>query len=408
MVSIEHQLQILQRGTTAIIPDEGLREKLEKSMRTGKPLRVKLGLDATAPDIHLGFAVVLRKLRQFQEFGHTACLIIGDFTAMIGDPTGRSKTRPQLSREEVEANASSYQQQLYRILIPEHTEIYFNSDWLGKMTFADVIQLASRYTVARILERDDFQTRLRDNKPLGMHEVLYPLCQGYDSVAVEADIEMGGTDQIFNNLVGRELQREYGQDPQVVLAMPLLVGLDGVEKMSKSLGNYIGITEPPDQMFGKVMSLPDNLMVSYFELCTDVPIEEVGAIAQGLNEGRLHPMEVKRRLAREIVTIYHSAEAAQEADREFMRVFSARELPEDIPVMDVPMEYVKDGKIWLPRLLSSLGLVGSNSEGRRMIQQGAVEIDGVRHTDPMKEISVDSLRGAVIRVGKLKFARIKG
>jgi tyrosyl-tRNA synthetase len=405
--SIEQQLQVLQRGVAAIIPEDGLREKLEKSARTGKPLRVKLGLDPTAPDIHLGFAVVLRKLRQFQQFGHIACLIIGDFTAMIGDPSGRSKTRPQLSREEVEANARTYQQQLYRILMPERTEISYNSDWLGKMTFADVIQLASKYTVARILERDDFQNRLAEGKPLGMHEILYPLCQGYDSVAIQSDIEMGGTDQIFNNLVGRDLQREYGQDPQIVIAMPLLVGLDGVEKMSKSLGNYIGITEPPDQMFGKVMSLPDELMVSYFELCTDVPMDEVRQIAQGLNNGTLHPMEVKRRLAREIVGIYHGAEAAQEADREFMRVFSAREMPEDIPEYDVPADIVKDGRVWLPRLLYALGLVSSNSEGRRMIQQGAVEINGVRHADPNEEIEVNALHGAVIRVGKLRFARVR-
>ncbi len=407
MESIEHQLRVLQRGVAAIIPEEELREKLEKSARTGKPLRVKLGLDPTAPDIHLGFAVVLRKLRQFQEFGHIACLIIGDFTAMIGDPTGRSKTRPQLSREEVEANARTYQQQLYRILMPERTEIYFNSDWLGKMSFADVIQLASRATVARILERDDFQKRLAEGKPLGMHEILYPLCQGYDSVAIQSDIEMGGTDQIFNNLVGRDLQREYGQDPQIVLAMPLLIGLDGEEKMSKSLGNYIGITEPPDQMFGKVMSLPDNLMVSYFELCTDVAMDEVRDIAVGLNEGRLHPMEVKRRLAREIVTIYHSAEAAHEADREFLRVFSQRELPEEMPEVEVPADIVKDGRVWLPRLLSSTGLVSSNNEGRRMIQQGAVEINGERIGDPNAELEVQSLKGAVIRVGKLKFARIR-
>lgn len=407
MESIEQQIEVLQRGVAAIIPEDGLREKLEKSARTDKPLRVKLGLDPTAPDIHLGFAVVLRKLHQFQQFGHIACLIIGDFTAMIGDPTGRSKTRPQLSRAEVEANARTYEQQLYRILMPERTEIYFNSDWLGKMTFADVIQLASRYTVARTLERDDFQKRLAQNKPLGMHEILYPLCQGYDSVAIEADIEMGGTDQIFNNLVGRDLQREYGQDPQVVLAMPLLIGLDGEEKMSKSLGNYIGITEPPDQMFGKVMSLPDYLMVSYFELCTDVPMEEVRDIAIGLNNGTLHPMDVKRRLAREIVTIYHSAEAAHEADREFMRVFSARELPEDIAELDVPAAIVKNGRVWLPRLLAALGLVSSNSEGRRMILQGAVEINGVRHIDPNEEIEVATLRGAVIRVGKLRFARVK-
>ncbi len=408
MESIERQLQVLQRGVAAIIPEDGLREKLEKSAKTGKPLRVKLGLDPTAPDIHLGFAVVLRKLRQFQEFGHIACLIIGDFTAMIGDPTGRSKTRPQLSREEVEANARTYQQQLYRILMPERTEIYFNSDWLGRMTFADVIQLASRATVARILERDDFQKRLVEGKPLGMHEILYPLCQGYDSVAIQSDIEMGGTDQIFNNLVGRDLQREYGQDPQIVIAMPLLIGLDGEEKMSKSLGNYIGITEPPDQMFGKVMSLPDNLMVSYFELCTDVPMEEVREIAIGLNEGRLHPMEVKRRLAREIVSIYHSVEAAQEADREFMRVFSQRELPEEMPEFSVPEHIVKDGRVWLPRLLATIGLVSSNSEGRRMIQQGAVEINGERCTDPNAELELSALAGAVIRVGKLKFARIRG
>jgi tyrosyl-tRNA synthetase len=318
--SVTEQISTLRRGADDIITEAELEAKLAR----GKPMRVKLGIDPTAPDVHLGWAVVLRKLRQFQDFGHTACLIVGDFTAMIGDPTGKSKTRRQLSREEVMGYVERLKPQLFRILDPDRTQVYYNADWLGKMTFAEVIQLASRYTVARILEREDFANRLANNLPLGMHEILYPLCQGYDSVAIEADVELGGSDQRFNNLVGRDLQREYGQEPQVVFLMPLLIGLDGKEKMSQSLGNYIGINEPPDQMFGKVMSLPDELMRHYFVLCTDVPLEEVEALERDWREGRVNPRDVKRRLAREIVALYHSPDAATHADEEFVRVFSHR------------------------------------------------------------------------------------
>ncbi len=406
MMSIDDQLAVLLRGVASVVPEDGLREKLQRSMKDGKPLRVKLGLDPTAPDIHLGFAVVLRKLRQFQDMGHLACLIIGDFTAMIGDPSGKSKTRPQLSREQVRENAATYQQQLYRILDKDRTEVRFNGDWLHDMNFADVIRLAAKATVARVLERDDFTKRLANNQPLGMHEILYPLCQGYDSVAIQSDIEMGGTDQLFNNLMGRDLQREYGQDPQVVLAMPLLPGLDGVEKMSKSLGNYIGINEPPRDQYGKVMSIPDTLLGQYFELCTDVPMSEVNAMIAGIADGSFHPMEAKRRLAREIVTIYHGAEAAHEAEAHFTRVFSQHELPADLPERSIDPDWLRDGTVWLPRLLTGLGLVASNGEARRMVQQGAVSLDGEKLSDPAAELPAEALKGKVLRVGKLRFVRI--
>ncbi len=400
---IDLQMEQFRRGADTIITEEELRAKLAK----GKPLRVKLGIDPTAPDVHLGWAVVLRKLRQFQQFGHTACLIVGDFTAMIGDPTGRSKTRRQLERAEVMSYVERLKPQLFKILDPERTEVYYNADWLGKMTFADVIQLASKYTVARILEREDFANRLANNLPLGMHEILYPLCQGYDSVAIQADVELGGTDQRFNNLVGRDLQREYGQEPQVVLLMPLLIGLDGVEKMSQSLGNYIGISEPPDQMFGKVMSLPDHLMTHYFVLCTDVPLEEVEALERDWREGRVNPRDVKRRLAREIVALYHSPEEAERADEQFMRVFSLRELPTEVPEKTIPAHLVKeDGMVMVANLIASLGLASSNSEARRLIQGGAVELDGTRLSDPTVSLPVSELEGRLLRVGKHRFARL--
>ncbi len=402
-IPVEQQLAILQRGSETIITLEELKAKIER----GKPLRVKLGIDPTAPDVHLGWAVVLRKLRQFQDCGHTACLIVGDFTAMIGDPTGRSKTRRQLDRDEVMGYVERLKPQLFRILDPDRTEVYYNADWLGKMTFADVIQLASKYTVARILERDDFANRLANNLPLGMHEILYPLCQGYDSVAIQSDVELGGTDQRFNNLVGRDLQREYGQEPQVVLLMPLLIGLDGKEKMSQSLGNYIGINEPPDQMFGKVMSLPDELMKHYFVLCTDVPLEEIEALERDWREGRVNPRDVKRRLAREIVTLYHSAEDAQRADEQFMRIFSQRELPTDVPEVAIPAYLVKeDGTIMVANLIASIGFASSNSEARRLIQGGGVELNGTRLSDPTVSLPIDALAGRLLRVGKHRFARL--
>ena len=402
-IGIDQQMERLRRGTEEIITESELRAKLAR----GQPLRVKLGIDPTAPDVHLGWAVVLRKLRQFQELGHIAHLIIGDFTARIGDPTGKSKTRRQLPREEVQHYVERLKPQLFRILDPNRTEVHYNADWLGKMTFADVIQLTSRYTVARILEREDFANRLAQNLPLGLHEILYPLCQGYDSVAIRSDVELGGTDQRFNNLVGRDLQREYGQEPQVVMLMPLLIGLDGKEKMSQSLGNYIGINEPPDQMFGKVMSLSDELMTHYFILCTDVPEAEVYAIESDWKSGRVNPRDVKRRLAREIVALYHSPELAEQADEQFLRIFSQKQLPTDAPEVPIPAHLIKpDGTVWLVGLISAIGFAPSNSEARRLIQGGGVELNGQRIADPNATIPIESLVGGLLRVGKHRFARL--
>jgi tyrosyl-tRNA synthetase len=398
----ERQLELLRRGAAEIIREEELLDKL----REGRPLRVKLGLDPTAPDIHIGFAVVLRKLRQFQDLGHEAILVIGDFTALIGDPTGKKQTRPMLTPEEVERNAATYREQYSRILDPERTRVVFNSQWLSPLRFADVVRLCSKTTVARILEREDFAARWREGNPIGLHELLYPLCQAYDSVALQADVELGGTDQKFNNLMGRELQREFGQPPQVVLLTPILPGLDGVEKMSKSLGNYIGIGEPPEEMYGKVMSIPDSLMPTYFELCTDVPMEEVRAIEEGLRSGRLHPRDVKRRLAREIVAVWHGQEAARRAEEEFDRVFAREELPSEVPEVHLPAaELDAQGRVGVVPLLRRLGLVASNSEARRLVAQGGVSVDGQRVTDAEARVSVRT--GTVVRVGRRRFARVR-
>ncbi|MER3460911.1 MAG: tyrosine--tRNA ligase [candidate division GAL15 bacterium] len=391
------QLELLRRGAAEIITEQELLVKLQQ----GRPLRVKLGLDPTAPDIHIGFAVVLRKLRQFQDLGHEAILVIGDFTALIGDPTGRKQTRPMLTREEVERNAATYRAQYGRILDPDRTRVVFNSQWLAALNFSDVVRLCSKTTVARILERDDFAARWRQGNPIGLHELLYPLCQAYDSVALEADVELGGTDQKFNNLMGRDLQREFGQEPQVVLLTPLLPGLDGVEKMSKSLGNYIGINDSPAEMYGKVMSIPDPLMATYFELCTDVPLEEVREIL-----GAWHPRDAKRRLAREIVAVWHGAQAAQEAEEEFDRVFAREEAPSEVPEVVVPPEQVEpDGGVGIVRLLRLAGLVPSNSEARRLIAQGGVSVDGRRISDPEERVRVHT--GLLLRVGKRRFARVR-
>ncbi|MCL6519107.1 MAG: tyrosine--tRNA ligase [Armatimonadetes bacterium] len=397
-------MEIIRRGTLEIVPEDELRAKLEKAQKTGKPLKLKLGLDPTAPDIHLGHTVVLRKMRQFQELGHEVVIIIGDFTASIGDPSGRSATRPMLTPEEIAANAKTYEDQYCLVLDREKTKVRFNSEWLSPLTFADVIYITSKITVARILERDDFQSRLAAGEPIGMHEILYPVCQAYDSVALESDVELGGLDQKFNILTARDFQRQFGQEPEVAIFMPILVGLDGVQKMSKSLGNYIGVSEPPNDMFGKIMSIPDNLMIQYFELLTDVQMSEIKEIEAGLASGKLHPMEVKKRLAREIVTIYHGAEAAAAAQAEFERVFSERELPSEIEPINVPASILKDGKIWIPRLIVQAGFAPSNSEARRLIQQGAVTLDGKRVDDPNAEISIQT--GQVLRVGKLRFGRI--
>ncbi|GMU56714.1 MAG: tyrosine--tRNA ligase [Candidatus Xenobia bacterium] len=386
-VTPQDQLAALKRGTAEIISESELLERL----KTGKPLRIKLGLDPTAPHIHLGFAVVLRKLRQFQDFGHQVVLLIGDFTARVGDPTGRSETRKVLTPEEIEANGRTYREQLSLILDPEKTEVRFNSEWLMPMSFADVVGLASKYTVARILERDDFQNRYREGVPIHLHELLYPLMQGYDSVALESDVEMGGTDQKFNNLVGRALQREVGQTPQIVFLMPILEGLDGVQKMSKSLGNYVGITEPPTEMFGKLMSLPDHLMERYFELCTDVPMDQV----RGAKD--MHPRDVKRWLGREIVKIYHGEEAARGADEEFLRVFSQREIPSEMDEKTVlsPMNVVD--------LLLAVGFAGSKRDARRLVEQGAVSLEGAKVAAPA-EVSFED--GAVLKVSR-RFVRLR-
>ncbi|WP_338823466.1 Tyrosine--tRNA ligase [Moorella humiferrea] len=397
---VERQLKIIRRGVAEIIPEEDLKDKLERSLAEGKPLRVKLGLDPTAPDIHLGHTVVLQKLRQFQELGHQVIIIIGDFTGRIGDPTGKSETRRQLSEAEVLANAETYKEQIFKVLDPARTEVTFNSRWLANLTFTDVIQLAAKITVARMLEREDFARRYQENRPISVHEFFYPLMQGYDSVALAADVELGGTDQKFNLLMGRHLQREYGQEPQVAVMMPILPGLDGVQKMSKSLGNYIGINEPPKEMYGKTMSLPDELMLTYFELVTTVSLEELEEIRKGLADGTLHPRDAKMRLAREIVGLYHGEAAALEAEEEFRKVFQLGDLPQDIPEVEV-----KETQIWLPRLMVQAGLAPSTSEARRLVRQGAVRIDGQRLDDPDAELVVRD--GAVLKAGKRKFVRLR-
>jgi len=399
------QFKQIASGAAEIVPEEELKQKLVNSISTGQPLRVKLGLDPTAPDIHLGHTVVLHKLRQFQELGHQVVLIIGDYTGRIGDPSGKSETRKQLSEEEININAATYKEQIFKVLDPEKTEVRFNGEWLSKLTFADVIMLTSKYTVARMLERDDFWNRFHKEEPISIHEFLYPLMQGYDSIAIHADVELGGTDQKFNLLMGRTLQKEYGQNQQVALMMPILEGLDGKQKMSKSLGNYIGVTDSPREMYGKTMSITDELIVRYFRLVTRLTVEEVDAIEKGLGDGSLHPRDVKMRLAREIVTMYHSQEAAWEAEEEFKRVFSKGQLPDDIPEFSVVAGELEDNKIWLAKLLALSNLTSSTSEARRMIKQGAVKIDDVKVDDPDAEVEI--VDGMIIRVGKRRFMRIR-
>jgi tyrosyl-tRNA synthetase len=404
-LSLDEQVARLQRGALGIVPEDGLRAKLENSARTGRPLNIKLGLDPTAPDIHLGFAVVLRKLRQFQDLGHQVIIIIGDYTALIGDPSGRSATRPMLSKDEISANARTYVDQLARILNREHTTVRFNSEWLGALDFAQVVHLASKMTVAQVLQREDFANRYAQRQPISLHELLYPLAQAYDSVAIEADIEMGGQDQTFNILAGRDLQREMGQDPQAGFFMPLLVGLDGVHKMSKSLGNYIGISEPPGEMYGKVMSLPDALMRDYFTLATDVAEEEYAALLQQAESGETNPKLVKQRLAREIVRLYHSGGAAEAAEAGFNRVFSQRELPAEMPDIAVPTDELKEGRVWIVRLITLAGFAKTSGEARRLVEQGGVSLDEEKITDWQAQAPVRD--GAVLKVGKRHFARLR-
>ncbi len=391
--SFSSAIEQLERGADTIISREELRAKLERSAKIRQPLRIKLGIDPTAPDIHLGFAVVLRKLRQFQDLGHEAHLIIGDFTAQIGDPSGKSKTRPPLTHDEVRQNARSYQEQLFRILDESKTVLHFNGDWLGKMNFADVIRLASKRTVAQTLEREDFARRLEDQKPVHLHEILYPLCQGQDSVEIRADVELGGTDQRFNNLVGRELQREQGLEPQVVLLMPILVGLDGVQKMSKSLGNYVGISDAPSDQFGKLLSLPDEAMQTYFTLCTLVPLDEVEAVLAG------HPMDAKKRLAREIVSIYHGEEAARNAQSAFESQFQRDEVPADMPSVQLSA-----GELSVVDLVKTCFEL-SGKEARRRIAGGAVSVDGERIEDESATVEIKA--GLVVKAGKRAWAKVE-
>lgn len=399
-MTIEQQLDLLRRGTTEIISEADLAEKL----KLGRPLRVKLGLDPTAKGVTLGWAVVLRKIRDFQRLGHTGCIIVGDFTAQIGDPSGKSKTRPQLTREQVQENVEAIKSELFKILIPEKTEIFYNRDWLGAMSFEDVIKLTSRYTVARILERDDFANRLAEQRPISMHEIMYPLCQGFDSVQIEADVELGGNDQKFNNLVGRTLMAQYGQQPQVVMLCPLLVGTDGKEKMSQSLGNYIAINDAPNDMFGKTMSIPDELLDNYFELATDLPMDQARARIAAAQRGEENPRDVKRLLAREIVTLYHGADAGAAADEHFMSTFSRREQPAEAPETAIPAEAMIDGMLHLPSLLAALGLAKSNGDAKRLIEAGAVSLDGEKVTE--LRLNDADAKGKVLKVGKHSFRKL--
>ncbi|MHB9004989.1 MAG: tyrosine--tRNA ligase [Coriobacteriia bacterium] len=397
MRSPAEQLHVIESGTADIVPLKDLRTKLE----SGRTLRIKLGVDPTAPDLHLGHAVPLRKLRQFQDLGHTVVLIIGDFTALIGDPSGRSTTRPALTWEQIETNAATYIEQAFKILDPDRTELVRNSEWLGKLDFEAVLRLASSFTVARIMERDDFSNRFRDGIGISLHELLYPMAQAYDSVSITADVELGGTDQLFNLLAGRELMEKRGMEPQVCLTLPLLEGTDGVQKMSKSYGNYIGLTDEPADMFGKIMSIPDELMLKYYRLCTSLSVEDVDEIQAGLADGSLHPNSTKRRLAREIVALYHGADAATAAERAFDTVFKDHAIPEDIPVFVLSLA----PEVHLPGLLKDLGMVASNGEGRRMIDQGAVKINGKTVAGGTYDLTRDAVAGRVIQVGKRRYAR---
>ena len=371
----------MRKGTTEIIREQELRAKLEKSAQTGKPLRVKLGADPTAPDIHLGHTVVIRKLRAFQELGHTVIFLIGDFTGLIGDPSGKSATRPQLTREEIAANAETYKRQIFKLLDPEKTEIRFNSEWMDKLGSDGFIRLAAHVTVKQILERDDFAKRLAEEKPIALHELLYPLTQAYDSVALQADVELGGTDQKFNLLMGRNVQREYGQEAQVAVIMPLLEGTDGVQKMSKSLGNYIGIDEPAAEIFGKVMSISDELMWRYYELLTDVTIDEIGSLRNSAENGERNPRDIKADLAKRIIADFHSKEDSEKAEEEFRRIFTLKEMPGDIEE-----RVVASGRWELKHLLVTLGLASSKAEARRLIEQGGVYLEGERCDPKMTEV----------------------
>jgi len=399
-MTIDEQLEFLKKGTVDVIREEDLRKKLEQSGKTGKPLRVKLGLDPTAPDIHVGHTVVIRKLKAFQDLGHTVIFLIGDFTGMIGDPSGKNVTRPPLSREEINVNAETYKRQMFKLLDPDKTELRFNGEWLDKFTAADFVKLCAKTTVKQILERDDFTKRMNEEKPISLHELLYPLVQGYDSVALEADVELGGTDQKFNLLMGRNLQREFGQEPQVIITTPLLEGLDGVNKMSKSLGNYIGIDEAPGEMFGKVMSISDELMWKYYELLTDLSPAEITDLKTAIANGE-NPRNLKVTLAKLIIKDFHSQGDADAAEDEFVKRFVQKEVPD---VIDE--KRIEAGTYQLSQLLAETGLAGSKGEARRLIEQGGVKVNNDKASGANSEVEIDA-DGVLLQVGKRKFLRVR-
>lgn len=394
-------MELLERGTVNLISREELLKKLEKSSQTGLPLKVKAGFDPTAPDLHLGHTVLVQKLRHFQELGHDIYFLIGDFTGMIGDPTGKSETRKPLTIEQIRKNAETYKDQIFKILDPKKTRIVFNSTWLNKLSPHDFIRLASQLTVARMLEREDFKVRFENERPISIHEFLYPLIQGYDSVAIKADVEIGGTDQLFNLLMGRDLQRAWGQEPQAVMTMPLLEGLDGVNKMSKSLGNYIGITEKADDIYGKTLSLPDGLMFRYYELLSELSTEQIATLKAEMEAGRVHPKAVKQQLARELTARFHDRATALRAEENFERIFVKHDNPEDMPEIVLP--FTEEG-VWLPRLLVEAGLVAGTGEARRLIQQNAVSVNGERVSDI--EHVVATRRELIVKVGKRRFCKV--
>ncbi|WP_339137367.1 MAG: tyrosine--tRNA ligase [Candidatus Electrothrix sp. GW3-4] len=401
MKSVEEQRALIERGCAELISREDLEKKLKNAIEKDEPLVVKAGFDPTAPDLHLGHTVLLQKLRHFQQLGHTVNFLIGDFTGLIGDPTGKSETRPPLTRDDIARNAETYKQQVFKILDPAKTTVVFNSAWLGELSSYEMVHLASELTVARMLERDDFKKRFDAHRPISIHEFFYPLIQGYDSVALKADVELGGTDQLFNLLMGREMQRSRGIAPQVVLTMPLLEGLDGVNKMSKSLGNYIGISESADDIFGKVLSMSDELMFRYYELLSDLALEEIQQLKQDMEQGKVHPKAVKVQLGKELVARFHDQEAADAAEKNFEQIFKRHELPDEIPEKHLT---VKGDAIWLPKLLLEAGLVQSTSDGRRMVKQNAVSVNGDKVADVNAEIPTDA--EVLLKVGKRRFCTV--
>ncbi len=397
---VNEQLKIISRGTVDLIPMDELKTKLERSFTSGKPLRIKQGFDPTAPDIHLGHTVGIRKLKQFQDLGHQVVVIIGDYTGMVGDPSEKNSTRPRLTHEDVMENARTYEKQFFKILDREKTEVRYNGDWFSKMSFAEIMNLASKFTVARMLERDDFAKRYEAQQPISIHEFFYPLMQGYDSVMIKADIEIGATEQKFNLVIGRQIQKEYGHETQIVLTLPVLEGIDGVQRMSKSLGNYIGIDEAPEEMYGKTMRIPDELIYPYFELITDVDLDELGEIKKSLEDPKVNPMTLKRQLARTIVRMYHNSNAAKTAEDHFNLVHKERDVPEDIPVFSLKKKTKR-----LIDLMVEAKLASGTGEARRLIRQGGVKLDGETITDELTELSLSNEK--VLKVGKRKFLKIE-